>query len=163
MWIRPLFTIIPLNSLLIPQIGKFGIIFDAIPREIDDLAVSSRHSSSSINGSDETFGCESLTSVRLDVNQRLSHICSIEDGLLKFCHVVREEESSRYHVRPIENQCLRCQHASIKIDRSYLMFSRYNSSDQRLRLKHFKMNHRPIKIRHVPPHLSEDRRSRLNM
>ena len=32
----------PLNSLLIPQIGKFGIIFDAIPREIDDLAVSSR-------------------------------------------------------------------------------------------------------------------------
>ena len=43
MWIRPVFTIIPLNSLLIPQIGKFGIIFDAIPREIDDLAVSSRH------------------------------------------------------------------------------------------------------------------------
>ena len=42
LWIRPLFTIIPLNSLLIPQIVKFGLIFDAIPREIDDLAVSSR-------------------------------------------------------------------------------------------------------------------------
>ena len=42
MWIRPVFTIIPLNSLLIPQIGKFGIIFDTRPCEIDDLAVSSR-------------------------------------------------------------------------------------------------------------------------
>ena len=30
------------------QIGKFGIIFDAIPREIDDLAVSSRHLSLTI-------------------------------------------------------------------------------------------------------------------
>ena len=43
MWIRPVFTIIRLNSLLIPQIGKFGIIFDTRPCEIDDLAVSSRH------------------------------------------------------------------------------------------------------------------------
>ena len=42
LWIRPVFTIIPLNSLLIPQIGKFGIIFDTRPCEIDDLAVSSR-------------------------------------------------------------------------------------------------------------------------
>ena len=32
-----------LNSLLIPQIGKFGIIFDTRPCEIDDLAVSSHH------------------------------------------------------------------------------------------------------------------------
>ena len=31
---------IPLNSIHLHQIGKFGIIFDAIPREIDDLAVS---------------------------------------------------------------------------------------------------------------------------
>ena len=42
LWIQPVFTIIPLNSLLIPQIGKFGIIFDTRPCEIDDLAVSSR-------------------------------------------------------------------------------------------------------------------------
>ena len=42
MWIRPLFTIIPFNSLSIPKIGKLGFIFDTIPREIDDLAVSSR-------------------------------------------------------------------------------------------------------------------------
>ena len=41
LWIRPLFTIIPFNSLLIPQIGKFGIIFDMRQCEIDDLAVSS--------------------------------------------------------------------------------------------------------------------------
>ena len=43
MWIRPIFTIIPLNLSEFPKIGKFGIIFDAIPRKIDDLAVSSRH------------------------------------------------------------------------------------------------------------------------
>ena len=43
LWIRPVFTIIPLNSIHFHQIGKFGIIFDAIPREIDDLTVSSRH------------------------------------------------------------------------------------------------------------------------
>ena len=42
LWIRSLFTIIPLNSLLNPQIGKFGIIFDTRPCEINDLAVSSR-------------------------------------------------------------------------------------------------------------------------
>ena len=43
MWIQPLFTIIPFNSLLITQIGKLGLIFDTRPCEIDDLAVSSRH------------------------------------------------------------------------------------------------------------------------
>ena len=43
LWIRHIFTIIPLNSWLILKIGKFGIIFDAILREIDDLTVSSRH------------------------------------------------------------------------------------------------------------------------
>ena len=43
LWIQPIFTIIPLNSSEFPKIGKFGIIFDAISREIDDLAVSSRH------------------------------------------------------------------------------------------------------------------------
>ena len=44
LWIRPLFTIIPFNSLLIPQFGKLGFIFDTRPCEIDDLAVSSRQS-----------------------------------------------------------------------------------------------------------------------
>ena len=42
LWIRPIFTIIPLNSSEFPKIGKFGIIFDAIPLAIDDLAVSFR-------------------------------------------------------------------------------------------------------------------------
>ena len=42
LWIRLLFTIIPLNSSEFSKIGKFGIIFDAIPHEIDDLVVSSR-------------------------------------------------------------------------------------------------------------------------
>ena len=43
LWIRPLFTIIPLNSNHFHQSDKFGIIFDTRPCEIDDLAVSSRH------------------------------------------------------------------------------------------------------------------------
>ena len=42
MWIRPIFTIIPLNSSEFLKIGKFVIFFDVIPREIDNLAVSSR-------------------------------------------------------------------------------------------------------------------------
>ena len=41
-WIRPLFTIIPLNSRYFHQIGKFGLCFDMRPYEIDELAVSSR-------------------------------------------------------------------------------------------------------------------------
>ena len=41
LWIRPLFTIIPLNSLLNHEIGKFRNIFDTRPHEIDDLAVPS--------------------------------------------------------------------------------------------------------------------------
>ena len=44
LWIRPLFTIIPFNLIHFHQIGKFEIIFDAIPCEINDLAVSSRQS-----------------------------------------------------------------------------------------------------------------------
>ena len=39
-------------------------------------------SSSSINGSNETLGCESLP---------LSQVRSIEDGALRFFHVAREE------------------------------------------------------------------------
>ena len=42
LWIRPLFTIIPFNLIHFHQIGKFGIIFDTRPCEIDDLEVSSR-------------------------------------------------------------------------------------------------------------------------
>ena len=41
LWIRPLFIIIPFNSIHFHQIGKFGIIFDTRPCEINDLAVSS--------------------------------------------------------------------------------------------------------------------------
>ena len=40
--------------------------------------------------------------------------------------------------------------------------SLYNSSDQWLRLKCYKMDCHPIKVRCVPPHLSEDRRLQLS-
>ena len=53
LWIRHVFTIIPLNSIHFYQIGKFGIIFDVIPHEIDDLAVSSRQRGASLVGCDE--------------------------------------------------------------------------------------------------------------
>ena len=42
LWIRPLFTIIPLNSHYFHQIGKFGNFFYTRLCEIDDLTVSSR-------------------------------------------------------------------------------------------------------------------------
>ena len=42
MWIRPLFPIVPFNLIYFHQIGKFGIIFDTRPCEINDLEVPSR-------------------------------------------------------------------------------------------------------------------------
>ena len=41
--------------------------------------------------------------------------------------------------------------------------SHYNSSNEQLRLSHFKMNRRPIRCRRVPPNLSEDWWLRSNM
>ena len=58
LWIRPLFTNIPLNLNYFDQIGKFGIIFDTRPCEIDDLTVTSRQAPS-------TLSSRSLTSVSL--------------------------------------------------------------------------------------------------
>ena len=43
LWIRPIFTIIPLNSRYFHEIGKFKIIFDTRICEIDDLTISIRH------------------------------------------------------------------------------------------------------------------------
>ena len=53
--------------------------------------------SSSINGSNETLGCESLP---------LSRVRSIEDGALRLFHVAREEELSCNRVRSIGNRLL---------------------------------------------------------
>ena len=39
LWIRPLFTIIHLNSRYFHQIGKFGLCFDSWPCAIDDHSV----------------------------------------------------------------------------------------------------------------------------
>ena len=69
-------------------------------------------SSSSINSSNETLGCELLP---------LSRIRSIEDGALRFCHVAREEESSRDHACLFENRHVRCHHASIEVHWEYLI------------------------------------------
>ena len=63
-------------------------------------------SSYSINGSDEMLGCESLP---------LSYVRSIEEGALRFCHIVREEEASRDRVRPIKNRRLRFYHVFIEV------------------------------------------------
>ena len=69
-------------------------------------------SSSSVNGSDEMLGCESLP---------LSHAHSIKDGALRFCHIAHEEETSHNRVCLIVNQHLRCRHVSIKVHRAHLI------------------------------------------
>ena len=71
-------------------------------------------SSSSINGSDETLRCESLS---------LSRVRSIEDGVLRFCHVAREEEGSRDLVLPIVNRRTRFSYDTSNSNC-------YNSSDE---------------------------------
>ena len=55
--------------------------------------------SSSINSSDEMFGCESFL---------LSGIRSVKDGALRFFHIAREEELSHACVCTIRNRRLRC-------------------------------------------------------
>ena len=66
----------------------------------------------SINGLDEILGCESLP---------LSHVCSIKDGALRFCHIARAEEASCDHVCLIGNRCLRCGNASSEVHQAYLI------------------------------------------
>ena len=61
-------------------------------------------SSSSINGSYELLGCESLP---------ISHIHLIEDEAPRFRHIACEEESSRNLVRAIGNRRPRYRYVSI--------------------------------------------------
>ena len=69
-------------------------------------------SSSSINSSDETLGCESLP---------LSCICSIGDEVPRFHYVACDEESSHNHVRLIGNQCPTYCYASIEVHQAHLI------------------------------------------
>ena len=69
-------------------------------------------SSSSINVSDETLGCESLS---------LSCIYLIQDEMLILHHVVCEEESLHDHVCSIRNRRPRYFHASIEVHEAYLI------------------------------------------
>ena len=93
-------------------------------------------SSSSINCSDETLGCKSL---------QLICIHSIEDGVLRFGHVVGEEEASGDRVNSIMNRCLRFQYDS-RSSPSALNLSCYNSSDAWLILNHFKISCSPFRV-----------------
>ena len=69
-------------------------------------------SSSSINGSDETIGCELLP---------LSCVHSIKDGALTFCHVAREAEAWRDRDYSIVNRRLKYRHSSIEVHRAHLI------------------------------------------
>ena len=71
-------------------------------------------SSSLTNNSDETLDCKSFP---------LSCVHSIEDGVLRFCHVACEEEVSHNRVRSIVNRRLRFLHASIEVDRAHLILA----------------------------------------
>ena len=91
-------------------------------------------SSSSINGLDEIFGCESLP---------LSHVTR--------SHSPDRESTSkmlpRVHQSPL----------------GAFNINHYNPSDERLRWNNFKLNRHPIRVRRAPPHLSEDQRSRFDL
>ena len=69
-------------------------------------------SSSSINYSDEILGYKSLPLCRFRL---------IEDGALKFCHIMREEEATHNLVRMIINRWLKFLYASLNL-------GHYNSS-----------------------------------
>ena len=111
-------------------------------------------SSSLINGSDETLGCKSLS---------LSRVPLIEDGALRFLSprswrrsVVRSRPSDREltpKMSPLVYRSLS----------SVFNHNCYNSSNERLRLNYFKINHCPIRVWCVPPHLSEDSWLRLSV
>ena len=68
--------------------------------------------SSSINGYDEFLGCKSL---------HLICVCSIKDGVLRFCHIAREEETLRNAYRLIFIGSSRCVHVSTEVHRSLLI------------------------------------------
>ena len=65
-------------------------------------------SSSLIKSSDETLECES---------SRLSHVCLIKDGALRFCHIICEEEVLCNAYRLIFIEHLRCRYVSIGVHR----------------------------------------------
>ena len=65
----------------------------------------------------------------------LNHIRSIEDELLRFCHVACEEEMREMHA-------IRSSFDALDVSTcppNGFNFNRYNSLDERLSLKYFKM------------------------
>ena len=66
----------------------------------------------SVNGLDETLGYESLL---------LSCVHSIQDCVLRFYHVSREEETSRNACHLIFIGCSRCVHMSTRVHRALLI------------------------------------------
>ena len=100
-------------------------------------------SSSSINNSNETLGCES---------SRLSLITLIEDRALRFCHVACEEEASRNVRCWIFIACLRCCQLSLKVHQvhwiSIFITPQMNGYDWIVLTK---MIRHQISMQHVPP------------
>ena len=128
LWIRPVFTIIPLSSIHFHQIGKFGIIFDVIPREIDDLAVSSRQQSTALM---KRIGSESLL---------LSRGHWIADQRLKWSHVACV-------IKRIKTLAIGSRSDDLDALFVGLISTVITPLDQRLRLKRIQW----IRSRHIPP------------
>ena len=104
-------------------------------------------SSSSINDSNETLECKSLL---------FSCIRSIKDGVLRFCHVAREEEESRDLGRSVVNRHLTFSNCSSNP-------GCYNFSNERPRLIHLiKQIVVHLDVATYLPHLSESEGLRLN-
>ena len=82
-------------------------------------------SSSTNNGLDKNFGCELSP---------LNPVCSIDNGALKFCHVVHEVEASCDACHLIFIEGSRCSPHVHNSPSSVFNLSCYNSSDEWLRL-----------------------------
>ena len=105
-------------------------------------------SSSSIKGSNEMLGCESLP---------LSCAHSINDGALRCCHITREEEASRNVVCQIVNRRLKFSNGSWNHDP-------YNSLNGRpwlIRLINWIIIHSDAAT--YPPHLNVNEGLGLNV
>ena len=75
-------------------------------------------SSSSMKGSYEIFGCESSP---------FSRVPLIEDGTLRFCHIVGDEETSHNACYLIFIGRYECVHVSTGVCQTRFNLNRYNS------------------------------------
>ena len=105
LWIRPLFTIIPFNSIHFYQIGKLRNIFDTRPCEINDLTVSSHHFTNLDNQLFKTIFFKEKYSYSHcpKIDGQISHHQTKEVGFLGFCIQIGSPTGDDINVGKIVN------------------------------------------------------------